>query len=436
MRPLVRDITYPFTCFPRRAYRFFNTLAEANVRHDSRRGNRIVFTAALMVLHPVQAIETARLTNSRNAMRQPQLGNVFGGNTLGVAAEVCVQVYETGQQVVPLQFQHPVPGAYFRPVIVFDGQAGITHIVDGNDTISFNDDVHRTDRRRPFTIDHDHPAKDQAVKRAFSPDPVGGHFRSGKSRQAKVNKNKGCQYADYFLHSFLALDRSWCYSIGRKRISWRKIVMDDATKSAAAAAFKVRQEPEKTREESGDAFVAYMDDSAEGTESQGKQQQENLTTSARALDRWFRERQKNQGAPRLLEVPNEVLVSNGGPLQITGNITLVHEDGRVQYANHLSLCRCGHSRSKPVCDDQHVDMEFLNSGKIFEVSEITASSRPSKITISCIKDGPITFRGRIRLHNQFGQECVKMRGSLCRCGQSASKPFCDGSHSRVGFKTG
>jgi CDGSH-type Zn-finger protein len=212
--------------------------------------------------------------------------------------------------------------------------------------------------------------------------------------------------------------------------------MDDATKSAATAALKVQQEPEVTSNESGDAFIAYMDESADGSQPNGTQQQEDLTTTARALDRWFKERQKNQGAPRLLEVPNEALVSNGGPLQVTGNITLVHEDGRVQYANHVSLCRCGHSRSKPVCDEQHVDMEFLNSGKIFEVSEITASSRPSKITISCIKDGPITFRGRMRLHNQFGQECVKMRGSLCRCGQSASKPFCDGSHARVGFKTG
>jgi CDGSH-type Zn-finger protein len=212
--------------------------------------------------------------------------------------------------------------------------------------------------------------------------------------------------------------------------------MDDTTKSAAIAASRVAQDPESTSQETGEAFVAYMDDSAEQSGTSVAGNEENLTTSAKALDRWFKERQKHQGAPRLLEIPNEVLVTNAGPLQITGNITLVNEDGSVQYANHLTLCRCGSSQSKPSCDGQHLEMEFLHSGKIAEVSEIAASQRPSKITISCIKDGPITFRGRLRMHNQFGQECVKMRGSLCRCGQSASKPFCDGSHSRVGFRTG
>ena len=211
--------------------------------------------------------------------------------------------------------------------------------------------------------------------------------------------------------------------------------MDDATKLAAAAAPRPGQEPVTTRRDSSESFVAYMNDPAAKAGAPGPAQKENLTTSAKALDRWFRERQKNQGAPRLLDVPNEALVTNGGPLQITGNITLVKEDGTVQYANHLTLCRCGSSGSKPNCDGQHLEKEFLHSGKIGEASEIPASQRPSKITISCIKDGPITFRGRLRLHNQFGQECVKMRGSLCRCGQSANKPFCDGSHERTGFRS-
>jgi CDGSH-type Zn-finger protein len=212
--------------------------------------------------------------------------------------------------------------------------------------------------------------------------------------------------------------------------------MDDVIKSTAATASRVGPESESPSPQPSDSFVAYMNEPAEQVGTPGVGQGENLTSSAKALDRWFRERQKNQGAPRLLDVPNEALVTNGGPLQITGNITLVNEDGSVQYANHVTLCRCGASGSKPTCDGQHIEREFLHPGKIAEASEIPASDRPSKITISCIKNGPITFRGRLRLHNQFGQECVKMRGSLCRCGQSANKPFCDGSHDRTGFKTG
>jgi CDGSH-type Zn-finger protein len=211
--------------------------------------------------------------------------------------------------------------------------------------------------------------------------------------------------------------------------------MEDARKSAAAAALRTDQDAKTTSDENSDSFVAFMNEPA--PEAQGTEDENgNLTTTARALDRWFRERQKQQGAPRLLEIPNEAMISSGGPLQITGNITLVNEDGSIRYANHLTLCRCGHSNSKPTCDESHLDREFLHTGKFSAMSEIAGSSRASKITISLIKDGPITFRGRLRLHNQFGQECVKMRGSLCRCGQSASKPFCDGSHERTGFKSG
>jgi len=178
-------------------------------------------------------------------------------------------------------------------------------------------------------------------------------------------------------------------------------------------------------------FVAFMDDSARVSESPSVEQK---STTAKALDRWFKERQK-QAAPRLLEIPNEALITGAGPLRITGNLTIVSEEGSVTYANHIDLCRCGKSKSKPNCDSQHLDAEFLHSGRMQEVSDTASSDRPTRITLSCNKDGPVTFRGRLRLHNSMGQECTKMRGALCRCGQSANKPFCDGSHDKTGFRS-
>lgn len=214
--------------------------------------------------------------------------------------------------------------------------------------------------------------------------------------------------------------------------------MDDPAKATSKATRGVDQDSSATSTDSKKAgesstFVAYMEDSAQ---PQVVQQQESRTTSAKSLDRWFAERQKHHAAPRLLEIPNEALISRAGPINLTGNITLVKEDGSVTYANHLSLCRCGASNSKPICDERHVEVEFLNSGRIQEASDTQHSERPSKITLSIIKDGPITFKGRLRMHNNLGQECVKQRGSLCRCGYSANKPFCDGSHEKNEFRSG
>lgn len=213
--------------------------------------------------------------------------------------------------------------------------------------------------------------------------------------------------------------------------------MEDTSKGAAKALRRSGQDPafnsDQSDSEVSSTFVAYMDDSLARRDARGA---EVVPTSAKALDRWFRERQKHQGPPRLLEIPNEALINAAGPIHLTGNITLVHEDGSISYANHVELCRCGASKTKPVCDNRHLDVEFLNSGRIHEASEAPASERPSKLTLSCIKNGPVTFRGRLRLHNNLGQECVKQRGALCRCGQSANKPFCDGSHERTGFRSG
>jgi CDGSH-type Zn-finger protein len=190
---------------------------------------------------------------------------------------------------------------------------------------------------------------------------------------------------------------------------------------------------ESDKTEGSSTFLAYMDDSGRPEELPKSRGQ---THSAKALDRWFAERQNQNRPPRLLEIPNEALITGAGPINLTGNITLVKEDGSIVYANHLSLCRCGASATKPVCDEHHLNIEFLHSGRIYEASDVPHSERPSKLTISVIKDGPVTFSGRLRVHNNHGQECVKQRGSLCRCGHSANKPFCDGSHAKTGFRSG
>ena len=51
-------------------------------------------------------------------------------------------------------------------------------------------------------------------------------------------------------------------------------------------------------------------------------------------------------------------------------------------------------------------------------------------------DGPLILRGRFVITGPDGQPVPAGRKTvaLCRCGKSANKPFCDGSHARTGFR--
>lgn len=50
------------------------------------------------------------------------------------------------------------------------------------------------------------------------------------------------------------------------------------------------------------------------------------------------------------------------------------------------------------------------------------------------KNGPLNIRGKISLNNPCSSELISREHyTLCRCGSSKNKPFCDGSHKKVGF---
>lgn len=57
-------------------------------------------------------------------------------------------------------------------------------------------------------------------------------------------------------------------------------------------------------------------------------------------------------------------------------------------------------------------------------------------TITACPDGPLLVRGDVELHSENGVIPRARRTiALCRCGVSAIKPFCDGTHKLVGFTT-
>jgi CDGSH-type Zn-finger protein len=60
----------------------------------------------------------------------------------------------------------------------------------------------------------------------------------------------------------------------------------------------------------------------------------------------------------------------------------------------------------------------------------------SDFRITVRNNGPLRLEGDITLLDESGKPwglAGRTAISLCRCGQSANKPFCDGSHNRVGF---
>ncbi|MGO4303732.1 MULTISPECIES: CDGSH iron-sulfur domain-containing protein [unclassified Cupriavidus] len=57
------------------------------------------------------------------------------------------------------------------------------------------------------------------------------------------------------------------------------------------------------------------------------------------------------------------------------------------------------------------------------------------VTVTVQDNGPYRIKGPIRILTPAG-DSIDFEGDqvwLCRCGHSEKKPFCDGSHKRVGF---
>ncbi len=74
----------------------------------------------------------------------------------------------------------------------------------------------------------------------------------------------------------------------------------------------------------------------------------------------------------------------------------------------------------------------LRSRKVAKPTTVVADDRAE---VRVLENGPLLLRGHLRVLADDGTELAELeRAALCRCGQSQNKPFCDGSHARVGFR--
>jgi CDGSH-type Zn-finger protein len=60
----------------------------------------------------------------------------------------------------------------------------------------------------------------------------------------------------------------------------------------------------------------------------------------------------------------------------------------------------------------------------------------SEVTIRLSKNGPYIVEGPVEIFDTEGNKITvdKPKIALCRCGASSNKPFCDGTHSQIGFQ--
>ena len=82
-------------------------------------------------------------------------------------------------------------------------------------------------------------------------------------------------------------------------------------------------------------------------------------------------------------------------------------------------------------------LSYERNDNLNEQKEQTAQSQQSGTTVQVSKGGPYLVKGKFVFIGTDGKEEIK-EGSvaLCRCGGSSNKPFCDGTHRKVGFDQG
>jgi CDGSH-type Zn-finger protein/uncharacterized Fe-S cluster protein YjdI/HAMP domain-containing protein len=129
---------------------------------------------------------------------------------------------------------------------------------------------------------------------------------------------------------------------------------------------------------------------------------------------------------------NVIRIRENGPYAVHAEIVLAGQ-GAITRA---TLCRCGKSKNKPFCDNSHHEAAFVATGEPATLASEPLAARAGRLQITPQIDGPLLVLGNVEICSGTGRTVFRCENTrLCRCGGSANKPFCDGSHAKIGFRS-
>lgn len=138
---------------------------------------------------------------------------------------------------------------------------------------------------------------------------------------------------------------------------------------------------------------------------------------------------------------------DGGPSEVPPlvNVARVRENGpnalhaEMEIEGHgkalrATLCRCGASKNKPFCDGSHNAIPFRATGEPATTESTPLAARGGVLKVTPITNGPLHIEGNLEICAGTGRTLNRVTETrLCRCGHSSNKPYCDGTHLKVGF---
>ncbi|HTQ05118.1 MAG TPA: ferritin-like domain-containing protein [Polyangiaceae bacterium] len=146
----------------------------------------------------------------------------------------------------------------------------------------------------------------------------------------------------------------------------------------------------------------------------------------------IRYRRKDGKPDEAVPPVNLLAVREAGPYAVRADMLL---DGQ-NVGFRATLCRCGGSKNKPYCDGTHKENGFAATGEPKTGAADMLPVRDGPLAIDPLTDGPLQVRGNLEITSGTGRVVARLtQAKLCRCGGSANKPFCDGTHARIGFKS-